>query len=327
MSLQENLMKQVAPLTSVKPSSKISIVGTGRVGMSCAICILEKSLADELVLVDKMANRVKGEAMDLLHGSVFLKSKITSATDYKATQDSKICIICVSEVAKDGKPDKCLLEKNIAIFKEIIPQVAKHSPNAILLIVTQPVDLLTYVAWKLSGFPKSCVIGTGTNLDTARLRYLLGEKLKINPVNVHAYIIGEQGHRSVAVWSNTNVAGINLSSLVGGNSKQDVNEIHKMVIESANEVIKLKGCISWAIGLSVVNIVNSICGNLKNIQLVSTNAKDEHKIKADVFLSLPCLLGAKGVCGIIQQKLEEDEAKKLRCNVEHLLKTQQEIVL
>ncbi|XP_051884834.1 L-lactate dehydrogenase A chain-like isoform X2 [Pristis pectinata] len=327
MSLRDNLLKEVAPSLSVKPSSKISIVGTGEVGMSSAICILQKSLADELVLVDKRADKVRGESMDLLHGSLFLKSKITSDTDCKATQDSKICIICAGVRMKDGRPDKNLLQDNIAVFKEVIPQVAKHSPNAILLIVTQPVDLLTYVAWKLSGFPRTRVIGTGTNLDTARFRYLLGAKLKVNPVNVHTYIIGEQGSGSVPVWSSTNVAGINLNDLVRDISKEHVNEIHKRVIDSGHEVIRLKGSISWAIGLSVANIVDAILKNLKCIQLVSTNAKGEHNIKADVFLSLPCVLGATGVCGIIKQQLEEDEARKLRSGVENLLKAQQEIVL
>ncbi|XP_069760798.1 L-lactate dehydrogenase A chain-like [Narcine bancroftii] len=327
MDVRHNLMKEVSPSVSVKPSFKITIVGAGKVGMSCAFCLLQKNLADELVLVDKLADLVKGEAMDLLHGSLFLKSRITADTDYKVTQDSKVCIVCAGMQVKGERADTNQLQNNIAAFKEIIPQLAKYSPAAILLIVTQPVDLLTYVAWKLSGFPKNRVIGTGTNLDNARFRYLLGTELNINPENVHAYIVGEQGCGSIPIWGGTNVAGINVKDLDEKLSSEHGHEIHRRVIESGQEVVRLKGSISWAIGLSVTNILNAILKNLRCIHLVSTNAKDQHDIKSDVFLSLPCILGSPGVCGIVRQPLEEEEERKLRCGVEKLLKAQQEVVL
>ncbi|XP_078271646.1 L-lactate dehydrogenase B chain-like [Rhinoraja longicauda] len=327
MSLRDDLFKVIVPAVSAKPSSKLSIVGTGEVGMACAVIIAQKSLADELVLVDRLADRVKGESMDLMHGSLFMKSRIKADTDLKVTQDSNICIVCAGVRVKGQKPDSNQLNDNVAVFKEIIPQLAKHCPSAVLLIVTQPVDLLTYVAWKLSGFPKTRVIGVGTNLDTARLRFLLGTKLNVNPTNIHTYIVGEQGYGSVTVWSGTNVAGIKLRDVAGHMPKEQGEEIHKRIIDSGQEVIRLKGCTSWAIGLSVANIVNTIVKNLKAIQIVTTNAKNEHGIKTDVFISLPCILGATGVCGIIRQQFDEDEARKLSFGVENLTKAQCEIGL
>ncbi|XP_067850224.1 L-lactate dehydrogenase A chain-like [Heptranchias perlo] len=322
MSLKNKLMHELHSETVVKASSKISIVGVGQVGMACAVSILHQHLTDELALVDKMADKLKGEALDLLHGSLFLKSRISADTDYLVTEDSKLCIITAGVRQLEGDMKNNQLERNVAIYKDIIPQVVKQSPAAVLLIVTHPVDIMTYVAWKLSGFPKHRVIGTGTNLDTARFRFLLGTKLQINPISVHAYIIGEQGDESVAVWSSANVAGVNLEQLDEKLAKEEGSQIHKKVMQSCRDVIKLKGYTSWGIGLSVASIVNAILKNLRTIHLVSTNAKDEHEIKVDVFLSLPCVLGTTGVCGILRQPLHETEAEKLKQSVDNLLKTQ-----
>ncbi|GCC25453.1 hypothetical protein chiPu_0003863 [Chiloscyllium punctatum] len=209
--------------------------------MSCAISILQQHIADELALVDRVADKLRGEALDLLHGSLFLKSKISADTDFLVTEDSKICIICAGVRQAVGEVKRRQLQKNVATYKEIIPQLVKHSPNAVLLIVTNPVDIMTYVAWKLSGFPKHRVIGTGTDLDTARFRFLLGAKLRINPVSVHAYIIGEQGDESVAIWSSANVAGVNLESLDEKLANEQGDQIHKKVIESLPCVLGITG--------------------------------------------------------------------------------------
>uniref|UniRef100_UPI00398F184B L-lactate dehydrogenase A chain-like n=1 Tax=Pristiophorus japonicus TaxID=55135 RepID=UPI00398F184B len=327
MSLKAKLMREVHSEVSEKASSKVSIVGVGRVGMACAISILQQYLTDELALVDKVVDKLKGEALDLLHGSMFLKSHISADTDYLVTADSKVCIICAGVRQLEGEEKEKQMQRNIAVYKEIIPQLAKYSPSAVLLVVTHPVDIMTYVAWKVSGFPKHRVIGTGTNLDTARFRFLLGAKLKINPISIHAYIIGEQGDESVAIWSSANVAGINLEQLDEKLAKDQEIQIHKKVIASAHDVIHLKGYTSWAIGLSVTNIVGAILKNLRSVHLVSINAKDEHDIRADVFLSLPCVLGTTGVCGILRQPLQVGEAAKLKQNAESLLKTQRELQL
>ncbi|XP_041053233.1 L-lactate dehydrogenase A chain-like [Carcharodon carcharias] len=327
MSLKNKLMHEVHADTPMKATSKVSIVGAGQVGMSCAISVLQQHLSDELVLVDRVADKLKGEALDLLHGSLFLKSKISADTDFLVTEDSKVCIICTGVRQAVGEVKRRQLQKNIATFKEIIPQLVKHSPSAVLLVVTTPVDAMTYVAWRLSGFPKHRVIGMGTDLDTARFRFLLGAKLKINPISVHAYIIGEQGDESVAVWSSANVAGVNLEQLDEKLANEQGDQIHRKVIESAHDVIKLKGYTSWAIGLSVASIVNAILKNIRSIHLVSVNAKDEHNITSDVFLSLPCVLGITGVCGILKQPLKEKEELKLKNSVENLLRVQREISL
>ncbi|XP_067903023.1 L-lactate dehydrogenase A chain-like [Heterodontus francisci] len=327
MSLKNKLMHELHLDTPLKAISKVSIVGTGKVGMSCAFSILQQHIADELALIDKATDKLRGEALDLLHGSLFLKTRIAADTDFLVTTGSKLCIICAGVRQIEGEVKTKQMQKNIAVYKEIIPQLVKHSPDTILLIVTNPVDIMTYVAWKLSGFPKHRVLGTGTDLDTARFRFLLGAKLRINPISVHAYIIGEQGDESVAIWSSANVAGISLEQLDEKLPAEQGDHIHRKVIESMHDVIRLKGYTSWAIGLSVASIVNAILKNLRSIHLVSINVKNEHDIKNDVFLSLPCVLGLSGICGILRQPLQEREATKLKHSVENLLKIQKEIAI
>uniref|UniRef100_A0A5F9DTD7 L-lactate dehydrogenase n=1 Tax=Oryctolagus cuniculus TaxID=9986 RepID=A0A5F9DTD7_RABIT len=170
------------------PQNKITVVGVGAVGMACAISILMKDLADELALVDVMEDKLKGEMMDLQHGSLFLRTpKIVSGKDYSVTANSK------------GRKRLNLVQRNVNIFRFIIPNVVKYSPHCKLLVVSNPVDILTYVAWKISGFPKNRVIGSGCNLDSARFRYLMGERLGVHRLSCHGWILGEHGDSSVPV--------------------------------------------------------------------------------------------------------------------------------
>lgn len=267
-----------------------------------------QNITSELVLMDVMEDKLKGEMLDLQHGSSFLtNAKINASTDIAATANSKLCIITAGARQREGETRLDLVQRNTDIFKGIIPQLVKHSPNAILLIVSNPVDILTYVAWKLSGFPKNRVIGSGTNLDSARFKYLLAQRLNVAPTSCHAWIIGEHGDTSgetlytlynlfakfcrlmmdlfqmpifffafvVPVWSGVNVAGVRLREIdetVGTNcDKEKWNEIHKQVIDSAYEVIKLKGYTSWAIGLSVCSLASAFLRNSNQVHAVSTN--------------------------------------------------------
>ncbi|XP_011376055.2 L-lactate dehydrogenase C chain [Pteropus vampyrus] len=292
---------------------KITIVGTGAVGMACAICILLKDLTDELTLVDIAADRLKGEMMDLQHGSLFFNTlKITSGKDYSVSENSKLVIVTAGARQQEGESRLSLVQRNVNIMKSIIPSLVHHSPDCKILIVTNPVDILTYVVWKLSGLPATRVIGSGCNLDSARFRYLIGEKLGVHPTSCHGWIIGEHGDSSVPLWSGVNVAGVALKTLdpeLGTDSDKDQwKNIHKQVVESAYEIIKLKGYTSWAIGLSVADLVGSILKNLRRVHPVSTMVKGLYGIKEEIFLSIPCILGQNGVSDIVKVKLTPEEA-------------------
>jgi L-lactate dehydrogenase len=191
----------------------------------------------------------------------------------------------------------------------------KYSPNTILLIVSNPVDILTWVAWKISGLPKNRVIGSGTNLDSSRFRFLMSQKLEVAPTSCHGWIIGEHGDSSVPVWSGVNIAGVRLREINPAIGTDDDPEkwaqLHDEVVKSAYEVIRLKGYTSWAIGLSVAALASALLRNTSNVHAVSTLLLGEHGIDKEVFLSLPCVLGANGVSAIVKQILTETETQKL----------------
>ncbi|XP_009944597.1 PREDICTED: L-lactate dehydrogenase B chain isoform X2 [Leptosomus discolor] len=270
-TLKEKLMTPVA-VGAAAPNNKITVVGVGQVGMACAISILGKDLCDELALVDVLEDKLKGEMMDLQHGSLFL-----------------------------------------------------HTHK----IVADKVDILTYVTWKLSGLPKHRVIGSGCNLDTARFRFLMAERLGIHPTSCHGWILGEHGDSSVAVWSGVNVAGVSLQELnpAMGTDKDGENwkEVHKQVVESAYEVIRLKGYTNWAIGLSVADLCESMLKNLCRVHSVSTLVKGMYGIENDVFLSLPAVLSASGLTSVINQKLKDDEVAQLKKSADTLWNIQKDL--
>lgn len=310
--------------------NKVTVVGVGQVGMACAFSILTDNVSSDLVLVDVMADKLKGEMMDLQHGSAFLKNaKINASTDYSATANSSLCVVTAGARQREGETRLDLVQRNTDIFKGIIPQLVKYSPDTILLIVSNPVDILTYVAWKLSGLPKNRVIGSGTNLDSARFRFLLSQKLNVAPTSCHGWIIGEHGDTSVPVWSGVNVAGVRLRDLNEnvGTDKDTENwgELHKQVVDSAYEVIKLKGYTSWAIGLSVANLASAILRNSNQVHAVSTMVTGYHGIKKDVFLSLPCTLGESGVSCVVQQKLTEGETALLHQSADMMHDVQKDL--
>lgn len=330
-SIQEKLLSKVADAPQ-SSGSKVTVVGVGQVGMACAFSILTQNIASELALVDVVPDKLKGEMMDLQHGSVFMHSpRVNASTDYAVTANSKICIVTAGARQKEGESRLDLVQRNADIFKHIIPQLVKYSPDTILLIVSNPVDVLTYVAWKLSGLPQHRVIGSGTNLDSSRFRVLLSQRLKVAPASVHGWVIGEHGDSSVPVWSGVNVAGVRLRDLnpeLGtANDKENWSEIHQQVVSSAYEVIKLKGYTSWAIGLSVATLAEAILRNTNKVFAVSARVKGYHGIDRDVYLSLPCVLGENGVTDIITQPLTEAELDLLRSSASVMDEVQSRLVL
>ncbi|XP_017713560.1 PREDICTED: L-lactate dehydrogenase A-like 6A [Rhinopithecus bieti] len=328
-TVKSELIKNFAKEEAIH-HNKISIVGTGSVGVACAITILLKGLSDELVLVDVDEGKLKGETMDLQHGSPFMKMpNIVSSKDYLVTANSNLVIITAGARQKKGETRLDLVQRNVSIFKLMIPNITQYSPHCKLLIVTNPVDILTYVAWKLSAFPKNRVIGSGCNLDSARFRYFIGQRLGIHSESCHGLILGEHGDSSVPVWSGVNIAGVPLKDLnpdIGTDKDPEQWEnVHKKVISSGYEMVKMKGYTSWGISLSVADLTESILKNLRRVHPVSTLSKGLYGINEEIFLSVPCILGENGITDLIKVKLTLEEEACLQKSAETLWEIQKEL--
>ncbi|KMS97851.1 hypothetical protein BVRB_5g122810 [Beta vulgaris subsp. vulgaris] len=324
-------IQQAAPPSPTKRHIKISIIGTGNVGMAIAQTLLTQDLADELALVDALPDKLRGEMLDLQHAAAFLpRTKIVASTDYAVTASSDLCIVTAGARQNPGESRLNLLQRNVSLFKKIIPPLVKYSPDCILMVVSNPVDVLTYVAWKLSGFPSNRVIGSGTNLDSSRFRFLIADHLDVNAQDVQAYIIGEHGDSSVALWSSISVGGVPILSFLERRQiiyeKETLEKIHKEVINCAYEVIKLKGYTSWAVGYSVANLAWSILRDQRRIHPISVLAKGFHDINdGEVFLSLPAQIGRGGVLGVINVPISDEEAEHLRRSAKTILELQEQL--
>lgn len=334
LDLSQAFFKPISSSSQPSPTSrhtKISVIGVGNVGMAIAQTILTQDLVDELALVDAKPDKLQGEMLDLQHAAAFLpRTKIQASVDYNVTAGSDLCIVTAGARQNPGESRLNLLQRNLAMYKTIIPPLAKHSPEAILLIVSNPVDVLTYVAWKLSGFPSNRVIGSGTNLDSSRFRFLIADHLDVNAQDVQAYIVGEHGDSSVALWSSISVGGVPVLSFLERQQivyeKETLEKIHKEVVESAYQVIKLKGYTSWAIGYSVASLARAILRNQRRIHPVSVLAKGFYGIDfGEVFLSLPAQLGRNGVLGVTNVHLTDEEAQQLRDSAKTILEVQSEL--
>ncbi|XP_054792300.1 L-lactate dehydrogenase B-like [Prosopis cineraria] len=321
-----------APPSPTKRHTKISVVGAGNVGMAIAQTILTQDITDELVLVDAVPDKLRGEMLDLQHAAAFLpRTKIQASTDYSVTVGSDLCIVTAGARQSEGESRLNLLQRNLAMFRSIIPPLARYSPSSVLLIVSNPVDVLTYIAWKLSGFPSNRVIGSGTNLDSSRFRFLMADHLDVNTQDVQAYIVGEHGDSSVALWSSISIGGVPVLSFLEKQQieyeKEMLENIHKQVVESAYEVIRLKGYTCWAIGYSVASLARTILRDQRKIHPVSVLANGFHGIddEGQVFLSLPAQLGRGGIMGVADVHLTEEEAKRLRDSARTILDVQTQL--
>ncbi|XVE65060.1 hypothetical protein DITRI_Ditri07aG0152100 [Diplodiscus trichospermus] len=336
LDLTQAFFKQIqntAPPSPTKRHTKISVIGVGNVGMAIAQTILTQDIADELVLIDVNPDKLRGEMLDLQHAAAFLpRTKINASVDYSVTVGSDLCIVTAGARQNPGESRLNLLQRNVALYSKIIPPLAKYSPDTILLIVSNPVDVLTYVSWKLSGFPSNRVIGSGTNLDSSRFRFLIADHLDVNAQDVQAYIVGEHGDSSVALWSSISIGGVPVLSFLKKQQiayeKETLENIHKAVIDSAYEVISLKGYTSWAIGYSVANLARSILRDQRKIHPVSVFAKGFYGIDGgDVFLSLPAQLGRGGVLGVTNIHLTDEEVLRLKESAKTILEVQSQLGL
>jgi L-lactate dehydrogenase len=328
-SVRAALFNTVKSETSNEKRKKITVVGVGQVGMAAAISILHKGIVRELALVDVLEDKLKGEMMDLQHGAALVHPiTVKSGTDYSITADSDICVISAGVRQKEGETRLALVERNVDVLKKIVPQLVKYSPNTILMVVSNPVDILTWVVWKLSGLPKHRVVGSGTTLDSSRFRFLLAEKLMVSPKSVHGYFIGEHGDSSVPLWSGVSVGGVLLRALFPKIGKDDDwADVAKQVKESAYEVRHLKGYTSWSIGMCVSVLCNAILHDTAEVFPVSTSIKGLHGVEEDVFISLPSVLTSSGVRDVVNQRLDKDEYEKLNESVQTLLKIQKDCKL
>lgn len=316
MSLKDSLFHPVGEPVE-KTSNRVTVVGTGAVGMATVVSLLMQGITNDVVLIDVMEDKLKGELMDLQHGALFLKNpKIDASTDYAASEGSKVCIITAGARQQEGESRLDLVQRNTDILKHIIPPLVQYSPDTILMVISNPCDILTYVAWKLSGLPVHRVFGSGTNLDTSRFRFLISQRLGCSSSSVHGWIIGEHGDTSVPVWSGVNVAGVRLKDVQPKMGSDDDPEawkkLHSDVINAAYEIIKLKGYTNWAIGLSAASLTNTILKNLHNVHAVSVLVQGHHGITDEVYLSLPAMLGDTGVISIVKQTLNPEEKASLQ---------------
>ena len=300
---------------------KVAIIGCGFVGSSSAFALMQSGLFSEMVLIDADVYRAEGEALDISHGLPFAKPMKIYAGGYEDIADAAIVIVTAGAGQKPGETRLDLVKKNVEIFKSIIPEIAKQDFKGILLIVANPVDILTYVAAKLSKLPQGRVFGSGTVLDSARLKYLLGEHLDVDNRSVHAFIIGEHGDSEIAAWSSANVSGIPLNDFCEMRGYFKHEESMKKILEevknSAYEIIEKKHATYYGIAMSVRRICEAIIRDEKSILPVSSIQKGEYGIE-NVALSIPAIVGREGVEKVVPIKLSDNEKKELIKSAETL---------
>lgn len=303
-------------------SRKIAIIGCGFVGSACAFALMQSGLFSEMVLIDSNEERAEGEALDISHGLPFSKPMQIYSGTYDDITDAGIIAITAGAGQKPGESRLELVHKNVEIFKSIIPEISKRNYKGILLIVSNPVDIMTYTALKLSGLPSNQVFGSGTVLDTARLKYLLGEHLGVDARSVHAFILGEHGDSEIAAFSSANVSGIELKKFCDFACKTDkheesMKEIAEDVKLSAYEIIKKKGATYYGIAMSVRRICEAIILDQKSILPISCLQNEKNGIE-NVVLSMPMIVGKHGAERSVEISLSEEERRAIKSSADML---------
>lgn len=293
---------------------KVVLVGTGMVGMSMAYSMLNRGGVSELVLIDIDKDKTIGEEMDLSHGLPFAPQKmVIKAGDYDECKDAQIVVITAGVAQKPGQTRLELAEINTKIMKQITQSIMNSGFNGIIVVASNPVDLMTYVVAKVSGLPKNQVMGSGTVLDTARLRYLMADYLKISSKNIHAYIMGEHGDSSFVPWDHAYVGCKKVKDIMKDNHHpmSTLEEIHKGVVNAAYEIINKKKATYYGIGMGLNRIVRAILDNENSILTVSTYLKDGEYGQDDIYIGVPAIVNSKGVRELLTLELNEEEQKKL----------------
>ncbi|GAK39081.1 L-lactate dehydrogenase [Paenibacillus urinalis] len=294
--------------------NRVVLVGTGAVGCSYAYSMINQGLAEELVLIDVNESRAEGEAMDLNHGMAFTltPTRVWSGT-YADCNTADLVVIAAGLPQKPGETRLDLIDKNTKVFRSIIREIMDSGFDGIFLVATNPVDILTYVTWKESGLPKERVIGSGTTLDSARFRYMIGDYLQVDPRNVHAAIIGEHGDTEFAVWSQASIGIESLSKVLERrNNPQDrskLDEIFVNVRDAAYHIIERKGATYYGIGMCLVRITKAILGNENSILTVSCLLEGQYG-QEDVYIGVPAIVNRGGIREVIEIGLDKTETEK-----------------
>lgn len=301
---------------------RVAVVGTGNVGATFAYHLLISGLAAEIVLIDANREKAEGEAMDLNHAVPLAQTARVWVGDYKDCAGASVTVITAGAAQKPGETRLDLANRNVNIFRQIVPQVVENNPNGIILVATNPVDVLAYATWKISGLPKERVLGSGTILDTARFRFMLSQYFGVDPRSVHAYIIGEHGDSEVPVWSLANIAGMRFpvfcQNMGVGCDQEALNKIFEQTRDAAYHIIERKGATFYAVATGIVRIVEAILRDQSTVLSVSSLIENYYDIN-DVFLSLPTVVDQGGVERILRLQLSDQEVRGLR-NSARLLK-------
>lgn len=307
---------------------RIVVIGAGHVGATFAYALLLSGLAAEIVLVDKDYERALGEAMDLNHAMPFTRPALVRAGELADCEGAAITVMAAGANQKPGETRLDLVRRNADVLRAVVPEVAKCNPGGIILIATNPVDVLTYAAWKLSGMPAERVIGSGTILDSARFRFLLGRHFGVDPRSVHAHIIGEHGDSEVAVWSLANIAGVRLRDYCKAENvpleEAAMQEIFRQTRDAAYEILKRKGATYYAVAAGLVRICEAILRDQNTVLSVSSRLDGLYRITG-VALSLPSVVNHKGIARVLALDLSPDEVTGLRGSAEVLRKVIHEL--
>lgn len=296
-------------------TTKISVIGAGAVGSATVFALMNHNVASEIVIVDINHKKAEGEAMDISHGEVFVEPVNIIAGGYEETKDSDIVIITAGLAQRPGETRIDLVNRNIEIYKQMVPEIVKYNPDAILLVVSNPVDVLSYVTYKLSGFPADRVFGSGTVLDTARFQSALSKKFKIDARDIHANIIGEHGDSEIATWSLTTIGGLTIEQYcrdMGIDFTEEMKEeISSGVKNAAYEIIERKGFTNYAVALAITRIVKAILRNEKSILTVSSLQTGDYGID-DVYISVPTIVGRSGIQDVVEVPYSSKETNDLK---------------
>ncbi len=305
--------------------SKVAIIGTGGVGATVAYATLINGVAREIALYDIDAAKVRAEMLDLNHGLRFTPTaRILGSDELDVCTGADVVVITAGAKQRPGESRLDLAGRNTDLFRDLVPAVCRQAPGAVLLVVTNPVDVLTYVALRLSGFPPSRVIGSGTVLDTSRLHYLLAERCGVAVTNVHGYIVGEHGDSEFALWSSASVGTVPLRQWILPDGSRltgdELDDIADRVKQAAYDIIRGKGATTYAVGLAVTGILAAILNDEQRILPVSFLQEGEHGI-SDVCLSMPAVVGRGGVTRRVQVPLSNDESGLLEASAETIRRT------
>jgi L-lactate dehydrogenase len=291
-------------------TTRVVIVGAGNVGATTAYALMIQGIASEIVLIDIDKNKCDGEVLDLLHGVSFVKPVRIWAGDYSDCKDADVILICAGQRQKPSQTRLELARPNAKIVSEIVKNIIRYTKKAIILVVTNPLDVMTYFALKVSGLPKNQVFGTGTNLDSSRFRWTLAEKFGLAAISMHAFLIGEHGDTAVPVFSHTNIMGENIAKLSEYNPAA-AKEIYEKTKNVAYEIIRKKGATFYSIALSISEIIRAILYDENHVLLVSSLLTGQYGLR-DVCLSLPSVIGRTGIKKVIEIDLSPEELNKLR---------------